>query len=79
MFQAILTRLSHPNKVALQPLAVKLAHHASEMDDAYAEDPLRETMEASECSRTKSEVAWLNIIASRGKRCEWRIGLVPNE
>jgi hypothetical protein len=49
-----------------QLLAVKLAHRASERDNAYSEDPPGETMYAIEsATRLKSEIVWVNIIARR--------------
>ena len=47
-----------------------MAYYTSEIDDAYSEDPPGEIIAAIECSRPKSAVAWVNIIASH---CEWRL------
>jgi hypothetical protein len=49
----------------LQQLAVKLAHYASEMGNAYSEDPPGETMVAYRVQQAKERVTWVNVIATR--------------
>src|SRR5215217_4448684 len=71
--QRIKSRAFSQELVPIQHLAVKLAHYASELDDACSADPPGGIKHAIECRRPNREAAWVNIIASR---CEtpgsWR-------
>ena len=53
-----------PLTCSLQHLAVELARYASEADNAYSGDSPGEAMDPIESSRPKTEVVWVNIIAS---------------
>jgi hypothetical protein len=52
---------------------VKLAHYASEVDNAGSADPPGGIKHAIEYRRPNHEVAWVNIIANR-----WGRGLPAN-
>src|SRR5215208_1968668 len=71
--QRIKSRAFSQELVPIQHLAVKLAHYASELDNACSAVPPGGIKHAVECRRPNREAAWVNISASR---CRERISSI---